>query len=131
MTPVADLQTALRHEVRQCLKAAGLKQTHVAHTLHTTDTHLSRMLNGQARMNLTWAERIVELCGRELLIVSRQAREPDLTDDTEPRVQLVIDPTGGILAAYVDQPEQAAEQATATGAVVVDLPIALDARETR
>lgn len=56
--------------------------------------------------------------------------EFDLTeeDDTEPSVQLVVDPHGGITGAWVDNPDRADEFARNTSGVVVVLPIEADHR---
>lgn len=49
-------------------------------------------------------------------------------DDAEPCVQLVVDAKGGIIGAWVDNPDRAEEFACNTGAVVVSLPIEADHR---
>jgi plasmid maintenance system antidote protein VapI len=80
---VADLQTALRLEVRDCLKAAGLSQAKAAAALGLTPKHMSQMLTGKSQMSVAWAGRIAELTGRELLIVSRHKIDPtEETGDT-------------------------------------------------
>lgn len=65
-----DAATALRLEVRRCVKAAGLKQINVAAHLGISEQHLSRMLLGNSPMSLDWAVEILELCGREVVITS-------------------------------------------------------------
>lgn len=77
---MADLQTALRLEVRDCLKAARLSQARAAAALGLTPKHMSQMLTGKSQMSVAWAGRITELTGRELLIVSRH--KPTPTEET-------------------------------------------------
>lgn len=66
------------------------------------------------------------------LIVGTSAHAFDLNDDDQdPQAQLVISHDGsfgGIQAAYVDQPERAAEHAKNIRGVVVELPIGDDFR---
>ena len=66
------------------------------------------------------------------LLVGTSVHAFDLADDEpdEPAVQLVIDAEGrgGIQAAYVDQPERAAEHAKNIRGVFVELPIVDDFR---
>lgn len=77
---MADLQTELRLEVRDCLKAAGMSQAKAARALGITPKHMSQMLTGKAPMSIEWAGRITALTFRELLILSR--RNPDTPGDT-------------------------------------------------
>lgn len=80
-TSMPDLQTALRLEVRDCLKAAGLSQAQAARTLGISTKHMSQMLMGKAPMSIVWAGRIAGLTDRELLILSRH-KPADTTGET-------------------------------------------------
>lgn len=68
----ADLEEALRFEVKECLLDADLSQADVARALGLSTKHVSQMLTGRATLSLYWADEIVKLCDRELLIISRR-----------------------------------------------------------
>lgn len=67
-THVADLQDALREEVKAALQGAGLTQAQVARSLGVSPKHINQMLTGKAVLTLEWAERIAALCGREVRV---------------------------------------------------------------
>jgi DNA-binding XRE family transcriptional regulator len=63
---------ALLHEqVREAVKASGLKQTWMARQLGVSEKHLSQLLTGRAGLTWEWADRILELCGMELVVSIR------------------------------------------------------------
>jgi plasmid maintenance system antidote protein VapI len=64
--PVA--QGLLREQVRAAVRDSGLKQKWIADRLHVSEKHLSQLLTGRVDMTLEWAERILALCGMELVI---------------------------------------------------------------
>lgn len=66
----------LRGEVRFCLDGARISQVEAARTLGISTKHLSQMLTGKAPMSADWAEKITQLCDRELIVVSRAADAP-------------------------------------------------------
>jgi uncharacterized protein (DUF433 family)/plasmid maintenance system antidote protein VapI len=65
---VGDLQDALREEVKAALQAAGLTQAQVARSLDVSPKHVNQMLSGKAVLTLEWAERIADLCGRQVRV---------------------------------------------------------------
>lgn len=65
---VAARPEPLHVRVRSVVKARRLKQVWIAQQIHTSDKRLSELLNGRARMSLEWAERILDVCGMELVI---------------------------------------------------------------
>ena len=69
--PVLVGQGQLHEQVRAAVRDAGLKQRWLADRLHVSDKHLSQMLTGRVVMTLEWAERIVALCGMELVVTVR------------------------------------------------------------
>lgn len=72
-TRVAEVtaEGTLLEQVQKVVKASGLKQKWIAQQLHTGEKHLSHLLNGRVTMTLAWAERIVNLCGMELVVAVR------------------------------------------------------------
>lgn len=72
----ADLEKAMRGEVRDAITLAGYTQVSVAEKLGLSQKHLSAMLTGKVTMSVLWAGRIMDLCKRELLISSRR-KDPD------------------------------------------------------
>lgn len=52
----------LRDQIRDALKASGLKQIWVAEQLGISQKHLSQMLTGRVTLTLDWAQRIASLC---------------------------------------------------------------------
>lgn len=77
---MSDLEEDLRAVVAGCITKAGVSRAHVARQIGITAKHMSQMLTGKAPLSVTWAERIAEVCGRELRITSvrrrRRAGEP-------------------------------------------------------
>jgi ribosome-binding protein aMBF1 (putative translation factor) len=71
--PEPDLvvQGQLHEHVRTAVRDAGLKQKWIADRLHVSEKHLSQILTGRVEMKLEWAERIVALCGMELVVSIR------------------------------------------------------------
>jgi len=69
--PVPAVQTSLLVQVQEAVRESGLKQKWIAVRLHTGEKHLSHLLNGRASMTLEWAERILALCGMELVVTVR------------------------------------------------------------
>jgi antitoxin component HigA of HigAB toxin-antitoxin module len=61
----------LHEQVRDAVKASGLKQTWMARQLGVSEKHLSQLLTGRAVLTLEWAQRILELCGMELVVSIR------------------------------------------------------------
>jgi hypothetical protein len=63
---------ALLHEqVREAVRASGLKQTWIAGRLGITEKHLSQLLTGRVGMTLYWARQVLDLCGMELVVTVR------------------------------------------------------------
>lgn len=58
----------LRAEVRRAISDSGLTQRAVANELGVSEQHISRMLVGKASLSLYWADRIVQVCGRQLSV---------------------------------------------------------------
>ena len=69
-----DSQSALRTEVRSCLDGAGINQAAAARELGVSPKHLSQMLAGKATLTLEWAQNLLSLTGRELVIRSRRRK---------------------------------------------------------
>jgi transcriptional regulator with XRE-family HTH domain len=61
-------EDALRALVRGAIQGAGLKQKFIAERLGVSEKHLSQMLTGRAVLTLDWAERILALAGKRLVI---------------------------------------------------------------
>jgi hypothetical protein len=66
-SPLKDLPDQVRAAVRE----SGLKQKWIADRLHMGEKHLSQMMTGRAELTPVWAERILNLCGMELVISVR------------------------------------------------------------
>lgn len=71
--PVSEMvaQDRLVEQVRAAVRASGLKQRWIAGRLNVSDKHLSQLLTGRVPMTLDWAERILALCGMELVVAVR------------------------------------------------------------
>ena len=63
--------TPLHEQVKDVVRDSGLKQTWIARQLEVSDKHLSQLLTGRVVMTLEWAQRIVALCGMELVVTIR------------------------------------------------------------
>lgn len=72
-TPVHNpgSQGLLHEQVKAAVKASGLKQVWIAERLGVSEKHLSQLLTGRVVMSLEWAERILGLCGMELVVSVR------------------------------------------------------------
>jgi transcriptional regulator with XRE-family HTH domain len=66
----------LRFAVRRSLGEAGISQAFVAEQLGLSTKHLSQMMTGRSAMSVKWAEKILELAGRKL-VVGVAKRDPD------------------------------------------------------
>ncbi|MGW0948493.1 helix-turn-helix transcriptional regulator [Streptomyces sp. NPDC002623] len=64
-------QTELNEQVREAVKASGLKQTWMAGRLGVSEKHLSQLLTGRMVMTVYWAQQILNLCGMELVVSVR------------------------------------------------------------
>lgn len=62
---------ALPDQVRVAVRESGLKQKWIADRLHVPEKHLSQLLTGRVVMTPEWAERILALCGMELVVTVR------------------------------------------------------------
>lgn len=58
----------LRTHAMSAVKNSGLRQRYIAEQLHLTEKHLSQMLLGRAPMSVEWADRILRICGKRLVI---------------------------------------------------------------
>lgn len=66
-SPLEDLPDKVRAVVRE----SGLKQKWIADRLHVSEKHLSQLMTGRAEMTPEWAQRILGLCGMELVVSVR------------------------------------------------------------
>ncbi|MFF7190549.1 transcriptional regulator [Streptomyces sp. NPDC008222] len=62
---------SLPEQVRGAVRESGLKQKWIADRLHVSEKHLSQLLTGRVAMTPEWAERILGLCGMELVVSVR------------------------------------------------------------
>lgn len=76
MTPEDDL----RVQVRAALAAAGLSQAEAARRLEVSTKHLCQMLTGRAPLTLGWAERLLGLCGKRVVVTVRRRRPNSPTE---------------------------------------------------
>lgn len=67
-------EDTLRTEVRAALKTARIRQVAAARQLGVSEKHLSQMLTGKVSLTLPWAERILALCGKRLVIGVRRGK---------------------------------------------------------
>lgn len=68
MSDDQQLMNDLRFEVRRCILGAGLSQAVIAGLLGITPKHMSSLMTGRAKMTVSWAMRITEVCGYEMAI---------------------------------------------------------------
>lgn len=67
----------LRAHVRTELAKAKISQAEACRHLGCSTKHMNQMLTGAAPLTLTWAERILALCGKRVVItVRRKPRTP-------------------------------------------------------
>lgn len=65
----------LRTHVRVALAAAHVSQAEACRRLGCSTKHMNMMLTGKSTLNLAWAERILSLCGKRVVVtVKRSAR---------------------------------------------------------
>lgn len=62
----------LRAHVRSTLGRANLSQAEAARSLGISTKHMCQMLTGRATLTLDWADRIVGLCGKRLVITVKR-----------------------------------------------------------
>ncbi|MEV5264787.1 helix-turn-helix transcriptional regulator [Streptomyces werraensis] len=62
----------LREQVVNALRAEGISQAEVCRRLGCSTKHMSHMLTGKAPLSLWWAERILTLCGKRLVVGVRR-----------------------------------------------------------
>lgn len=66
---------SLPAKVREAVRDSGLKQRWIAARLHISEKHLSQLMTGRVEMTPEWAERILGLCGMELVVSVRPRQE--------------------------------------------------------
>lgn len=67
----------LRTHVRAELAKAKISQAEASYRLDCSTKHMNQMLRGHAPLSLSWAERILALCGKRLVLtVRRTPRTP-------------------------------------------------------
>lgn len=77
-----NAEESMRAQVRAALKTAGLSQAEVCRQLGLSTKHLNQMLTGVAPLSLSWAERILPLCGMRLVVLALTGpNDPDHVDD--------------------------------------------------
>lgn len=64
----------LRAHVRAELVKANLSQAETCYRLGCSTKHMNQMLQGHAPLSLGWAERILDLCGKRVVIDIRRKR---------------------------------------------------------
>lgn len=70
----------LRKLVRSTLKQQRITQKQAAETIGVTQKHLSFVLSGRVQMTMTWAERLLTLCGQQLIFdIVPAPRKPKVT----------------------------------------------------
>jgi hypothetical protein len=72
-TPSAEDQ--LRAHVRGALATAKISQAEACRRLGLSTKHMNMMLMGHAPLGLEWAEKILALCGKRLVIETRRQRK--------------------------------------------------------
>ncbi len=70
--PSAEEQ--LRTHVRAELAKAKISQAEACRQLGLSTKHMNMMLMGHAPLGLDWAEKILALCGKRLVIETRRQR---------------------------------------------------------
>jgi hypothetical protein len=69
----ASAEEQLRAQVRAALTRAKISRAEASRQLGVSTKHLNMMLKGHAPLTLPWAERILALCGKRLVIETRRA----------------------------------------------------------
>ena len=72
-TPRPGAEDDLRTQVRAALATAKISQAEACRQLDVSTKHLNQMLQGHAPLTLGWAERLLALCGKRLVIQTRRA----------------------------------------------------------
>jgi hypothetical protein len=71
--PSAEEQ--LRTHIRSALAIAKISQAEACRRLGCSTKHMNMMLMGHAPLSLEWAEKILGLCGKRLVIETRRQRK--------------------------------------------------------
>jgi plasmid maintenance system antidote protein VapI len=77
----------LRVEVRAALTQAKISQAEACRQLGVSTKHLNMMLKGHAPLTLGWAEQILGLCGKRIVINVRRQRSAPLVQCPAPENQ--------------------------------------------
>lgn len=72
MIEYASGEEQLREHVRGALQTAGLSQAEASRLLGLSTKHLNMMLKGHSQLTLDWAERLLHLCGKRIVITTRR-----------------------------------------------------------
>lgn len=63
-------QKALRLRVRTELAVAGISQASASRQLGISTKHMNMMLTGKSTLSLAWAEQILSLCHKRLVLTT-------------------------------------------------------------
>jgi hypothetical protein len=74
VTESSRAENALRDLTRTALQDAGISQAEACRRLGLSTKHMCQMLTGKAPITLAWAERILALCGRRIVITAPRQR---------------------------------------------------------
>lgn len=66
----------LRTHVRTELAKAKISQAEACRRLGCSTKYMNQMIKGHAPLTIGWAERILALCGKRLVVTVRRARRP-------------------------------------------------------
>ncbi|MGH3376005.1 MAG: helix-turn-helix domain-containing protein [Actinoallomurus sp.] len=81
-----SLVNQIRTEVRTALVASGMTQAAVARQIGCSQKHVSAMVGGRSTLSIDWADKILQTCGRRLLVLSMsQATAETITNQGGPR----------------------------------------------
>ncbi|MGV9278097.1 helix-turn-helix domain-containing protein [Streptomyces griseosporeus] len=69
-------EAQLRAHVRTALATARISQAEACRRLGVSTKHMSQMLTGAAPLTLGWAEQILALCGKRVVVNVRRRSRP-------------------------------------------------------
>lgn len=73
MSETGAAEQQLREQVIGALTAARVSQAEACRRLGCSTKHMNMMLTGKSTLNLAWAERILGLCGKRVVVTVRRS----------------------------------------------------------
>lgn len=73
MSETSTAEEQLREQVIGALAVARISQAEACRRLGCSTKHMNMMLTGKSTLNLAWAERILSLCGKRVVVTVKRS----------------------------------------------------------